>query len=111
MTTQLVTPIKVGETVYVLFGYSLMSCKVLAIGRKRFKVEGKAHTFHNSSAHFVEPDKVAQENELIAIVAEYWKPGQGGHRIDRTLYPSRHVPAKSRTSFDYVAEYKKPSPL
>src|ERR1035437_7364821 len=100
MTKQLVTSIKVGDLVYVLFNYSLMPCKVLAIGPKRFKVEGATHTFCDSSISFVGPEKVAQETELIAVVAEYWKAGRRGHRLDRTLYPLRHVQAKSRQSHD-----------
>jgi hypothetical protein len=84
--------IKPGDTVYALTEYNFERCQVVSVAKKNIKVRysNAWHTYEK----YVKVEKVAEANELVCIVGQWWKgDGLTSSRIERVLYPEQRVPA------------------
>ena len=68
----------------------------------------------NKNYYRVKPEKVCAASEQVCIVWELWRGvnGRGGYRIERELYPERHMQAYDlrtrENTMAFVLEGKKP---
>jgi hypothetical protein len=79
-----------GDICYVLSGYDLERCEVIAVGRARLKVRLSRRPEY---VFFTKPEKVACPDELVVVVWEKGRSPRGSYRIERELYTQQRQPA------------------
>lgn len=95
------------DIVYVLVVYDLFRGEILSIGKKNIKVRVFQQGVYEEYIKYFALEKVAEENESIAIIWEIWKGvnGRGGYRIERNLYPDRRKAAKNWPTYGIGKKY------
>ena len=96
----------VGDEVFVLIDYSLVSGFILKVNDKSIKIKLNASFGVNSYEKNCKPEKVVRKGDYAVLVWECWKGvnGRGGYRLDTIMYPDLQKPVDKIRPNTYLNE-------